>query len=625
MQADVLADGLELLLGRQSLGGKHLTEPGPDDSQLELIAAAALRAPDHGSLTPFRLCVVQGDAKQMLAQLFENYAREQGKDEAGCQMERARALQAPTNIALIAKISSLHDSVPAHEQWMTVGGALMNMLNVVHMLGFAGKMLSGQKTQSPTIQKAFCEPGETLIGWLSIGTPLKQHISKSVKDTATVLSYFQLPASKHLQKCDVGLSEKLSEPGTPQRDLSVDEARALMLDGIDCAVLKESVELERAVDRILAADIVAAVNVPAYDNSAMDGYALNSANLKHGKVKLYIVGTALAGKSFKGRVQLGECIRITTGAVLPSDCDTVIPYEMVSLTSSACIEFDAVVLRAGANCRHAGEDLRQGSRVLPAGRRLRSSDLGLIASVGISKVQVFRPLRVAIFSTGDELCAPGTALTEDHIYDSNRFTLHGLLKRSGHDLMDFGIIPDDPEVIEHTLQQACINCDAVIITGGLSDGQADHTSRITQKMGKVYFHKVAMRPGRPLAFGSVSHLGHSAFIFGLPGNPVAAMISYYFFVDLALQKMNGAAIDLPPFTWLPSHANIKKRVGRTEFQRGVIKMEANGVQSVALTGEQGSGILSSMSNADCIVLLEHDQGEIARGDKVKVIFLEGLI
>jgi molybdopterin molybdotransferase len=625
MQADALADGLELLLGRQSLGGKHLTEPGPDASQLALLAAAALRAPDHGSLTPFRLCVVQGEAKQQLAQLFENYAREQGKDEAGCQLERTRALQAPTTIALIAKISSHHESVPPHEQWITVGGALMNMLNVVHMLGFAGKMLSGQKTQNIAIQNAFCEAGETLIGWLSIGTPLKRHTSTSVRDTTAVLSYFQPPASKHSEMLHAGLSANLSEPGTPQRDLSVDEARALMLDGIDCAVPQETVELERAVDRVLAADIVAAVNVPAYDNSAMDGYALNSADLKHGKVKLHMVGTALAGKSFKGRVQLGECIRITTGAVLPADCDTVIPYEMVSLTSPACIEFDAVVLRAGANCRHAGEDLRQGSMVLPAGRRLRSSDLGLIASVGISKVQVFRPLRVAIFSTGDELCAPGTALTEDHIYDSNRFTLHGLLKRSGHVLVDFGIIPDDPEVIEYTLQQACMNCDAVIITGGLSDGQADHTSRITQKMGKVCFHKVAMRPGRPLAFGSVSHSGHSAFVFGLPGNPVAAMISYYFFVDLALKKMNGAAVNLPPFSWIPSHANIKKRAGRTEFQRGVLKMEPNGVQSVALTGEQGSGILSSMSNADCIVLLDHAQGEIARGDRVKVVFLQGLI
>lgn len=625
MQADALADGIEILLGRQSLGGKYLTEPGPDNSQLELIAAAALRAPDHGALTPFRLCVVQGDARQILAQLFENYAREQGKDEAGCQMERARALQTPTNIALIAKISSLHESIPAHEQWMTVGGALMNMLNVVHMLGFAGKMLSGQKTQSLAIQKAFCEPGETLIGWLSIGTPVKPQTSKSVKDTATVLSYFQLPKSKYLQKCNEGLSEKLNKPVTPQRDLSVDEARALMLDVIDCAVSKETIKLEHAVDRVLAADIVAKVNVPAYDNSAMDGYALNSSDLKMGKVNLHIVGTALAGKSFKGRVQTGECIRITTGAVLPTDCDAVIPYEMVSLTSPTSIEFDAVVLRAGANCRRAGEDLRQGELVLPAGRRLRSSDLGLIASVGISKVQVFQPLRVAIFSTGDELCAPGTALTEDHIYDSNRFTLNGLLKRSGHVLVDFGIIPDDPKVIENTLQQACMNCDAVIITGGLSDGQADHTARITQKMGNVCFHKVAIRPGRPLAFGSVSHLGHSAFVFGLPGNPVAAMISYYFFVDLALKKMSGSAVNLPLFTWLPSHANIKKRAGRTEFQRGVLTMEPNGMQSVALTGEQGSGILSSMSNADCIVLLEQDQGEIARGEKVKVIFLQGLI
>ena len=625
MQAAALADGLELLLSRQSLGGKHLTEPGLNASQLQLLAAAALRSPDHGSLTPFRLCVVQGEAKHQLAQLFENYARDQGKDEAGCQMEKARALQAPTTIALIAKISSNHESIPAHEQWITVGGALMNMLNVIHMLGFAGKMLSGQKTQNLAIQKAFCEDGETLIGWLSIGTPQKKQTPPSSKTMPTVLSYFQPSASEEIQKLDTGFLETQNEQRVPSRDLSVEEARALMLESIDCAASQEIIDLEQAVARVLAEDIVAAVNVPAHDNSAMDGYALNSADLKQGKVKLQIVGTALAGKSFKGHIRLGECIRITTGAVLPAACDTVIPYEMVSLASPASIEFDALVLRSGANCRRAGEDLRQGSLVLTAGRRLRSSDIGLIASVGISKINVFRPLRIAIFSTGDELSAPGTALTEDHIYDSNRFTLHGLLKRSGHESIDFGIIPDDPDVIEHTLQKACLSCDAVIITGGLSDGQADHTSKITQKMGRVCFHKVAMRPGRPLAFGSISHKGHSAFVFGLPGNPVAAMISYYFFVDLALQKMNGADATLPYFSWIPSHTNIKKRAGRTEFQRGVIKMDSNGAQSVALTGEQGSGILNSMSNADCIVLLDHDKGEITRGDLVKVIYLQGLI
>lgn len=433
MQAAALADGLELLLSRQSLGGKHLTEPGLNVSQLQLLAAAALRSPDHGSLTPFRLCVVQGEAKHQLAQLFENYARDQGKDEAGCQMEKARALQAPTTIALIAKISSNHESIPAHEQWITVGGALMNMLNVIHMLGFAGKMLSGQKTQNLAIQKAFCEAGETLIGWLSIGTPQKKQTPPSCKTMPTVLSYFQPSASEEIQKLDAGFLETQNEQRVPSRDLSVEEARALMLESIDCAASQEIIDLKQAVARVLAEDIVAAVNVPAHDNSAMDGYALNSVDLKQGKVKLQIVGTALAGKSFKSHVRLGECIRITTGAVLPAACDTVIPYEMVSLASPGSIEFDALVLRSGANCRRAGEDLRQGSLVLTAGRRLRSSDIGLIASVGISNINVFRPLRVAIFSTGDELSAPGTALTEDRIYDSNRFTLHGLLKRSGHE------------------------------------------------------------------------------------------------------------------------------------------------------------------------------------------------
>jgi len=406
---------------------------------------------------------------------------------------------------------------------------------------------------------------------------------------------------------------------------AVSEARAAILNAVVPVARTEIVQIKAALGRVLADDVHARVNVPPHDNSAMDGFALRGSELKAGKVSLRITGVALAGKAYAGVVGAGECVRIMTGAVMPADCDTVIPHELVGSLAEDRIEFDAIVLRAGANCRYAGEDLKAGAVAVPAGKHLMPADLGLLASIGIAEVAVSRVLRVAFFSTGDELCAPGETLRSGCIYDSNRFTLHGMISRAGHEPLDMGVIPDHPDQIEQALRTACTSADAVVIAGGMSEGDADHTRHMLARLGKVAFHKVAMRPGRPMAFGALDSDGHRVFLFGLPGNPVAAMVSFYFFVAPALEKMAGGQFLPPPVAWVPSAQYIKKRPGRTEFQRGVVESDELGRQIVRITGNQGSGVLRSMSEANCIIVLDHDQAEVKVGEWIKVLYFQGLV
>lgn len=405
----------------------------------------------------------------------------------------------------------------------------------------------------------------------------------------------------------------------------VAEARAAMLAAVRPIAEQENLPIKAALCRVLSEEVRARVNVPPHDNSAMDGFALNGGELKAGKIRLRIVGTALAGKAFTGSVGTGGCVRIMTGAVMPAECDTVIPHELVIAISDDHIEFDAIVLRAGANRRCAGEDVKAGSIAVPIGKRLMPADLGLFASIGIEQVQVTRRLRVAYFSTGDELCAPGEALRPGCIYDSNRFTLHGLIVRAGHEPLDMGVIPDHPEQIEQALRTACTSSDAVVIVGGMSEGDADHTRHMLARLGKIVFHKLAMRPGRPMAFGAIRSEDHEAFLFGLPGNPVAAMVSFYFFVAPALEKMAGGQQTPLSVAWVPSAQTIKKRAGRTEFQRGVVESDELGHQHVRINDNQGSGVLRSMSEANCIIVLDHDQAEVKAGDWVKVLYFHGLV
>ena len=414
-------------------------------------------------------------------------------------------------------------------------------------------------------------------------------------------------------------------PGYDADSLPVLLARQLIDSCIEPVGESETVTIQAALGRVLADDVISFINVPAHDNAAMDGIACRGSDLSLPPVLLRVIGVAYAGRPFAGTVAPGECIRIMTGAVMPAGCDTVVPNELLPSVTDATVVLPENAVRAGDNRRRAGEDLAMGSAAVRQGKILTPADLGLIASLGIGKVRVRRRLRVAYFSTGDELRAPGEPLDEGAVYDSNRHTLHGMLVRMGCEPVDMGIVRDDPAALETALRKACTVADAVITSGGVSAGDADYLRTMMARLGEVLFWKIDMRPGRPMAFGRIASGADRAFLFGLPGNPVATMVSFYFFARDALYRMMGAH---PPET-LPvaviSSQTIRKKPGRTEYQRGVLASDAQGQMRVRITGSQGSGILSSMSEANCMIILDHDQGDVRAGDPVRVIPFHGLI
>ena len=408
--------------------------------------------------------------------------------------------------------------------------------------------------------------------------------------------------------------------------LSVEQAQKIIQQLVSPIYSIEQLAIRQALGRALAADIVSGINVPAHDNSAMDGYALRGSDLpQSGSADLAIIGTTFAGHAFDGHVGQGECVRIMTGGMMPSGSDTVIPQEMTLRSSDSQITLPSGKIQTGDNRRLKGEDLSKGKIALSKGKILRPADLGLLASLGIAEVPVQRRLRVAFFSTGDELRSLGETLDEGCVYDSNRYTLYGMLQRLGCDMIDMGVIKDEPDTLKEAFLSACENADAIITSGGVSVGAADYTKQIMAELGDVGFWTIGMRPGRPMAFGKIHSKGKSAYLFGLPGNPVAVMVTFYFFVRNALLHMMGAESLALPLVRATSTAAIRKRAGRTEYQRGILSVGSNGNLDVAITGSQGSGILRSMSEANCMVVLHHDQENVAAGDAVDVLLFEGLI
>ena len=391
----------------------------------------------------------------------------------------------------------------------------------------------------------------------------------------------------------------------------------------------ESLALRSALGRVLAQDVRSPIDVPAHDNSAMDGFALRSVELLPGAdTVIKVAGTALAGAPFSGAVLAGQGVRIMTGAVMPAGLDTVVPQEFTRTDTDGRIRIPAGTVQAGDNRRLRGEDLAHGEPALQAGRILSPADLGLLASLGQAEVAVRRRLRVAFFSTGDELRSIGQPLDPGCVYDSNRYTLWGMLSRLGVDLIDLGVVRDDPDALRAAFSQAAACADAVITSGGVSVGEADHTKAIMRELGEVLFWTIAMRPGRPMAIGRITapgQDGHSAILFGLPGNPVAVMVTFYAFVRQALLAMSGASAQPMPLLQAVSEAPLRKKPGRTEYQRGIVSQAADGRWQVRITGAQGSGILRSMSQANGMVVLHHSQGDVAAGDLVDVIPFDGLV
>ncbi|HTN28788.1 MAG TPA: gephyrin-like molybdotransferase Glp [Burkholderiales bacterium] len=402
--------------------------------------------------------------------------------------------------------------------------------------------------------------------------------------------------------------------------LHVEKARAAIRACLAPIAVSELVPLRTALGRVLAQDIVPSIDVPGHDNSAMDGYAVRSADLKSdAECVLEEIGTALAGRAYQGSVGAGQCVRVMTGAVLPSGADTIVIQEIVR------IDGKRIAIPPGQkpkqNVRYAGEDLKAGVAVLKSGTLVGPAELGVISSLGIARISVRRRLRVVFFSTGDELSSVGTPLAQGQIYDSNRYTLRGMLSRLGVELLDFGIVRDDPAELEHALRSASLSADAIVTSGGVSVGEADFVRRLMGELGEVLVWKIAMRPGRPMAFGRIGN----AFLFGLPGNPVAVMVTFSQFVREALLVLAGRSGDLAPASFrVPSAAAMRKIPGRTEYQRGILFRE-NGEWRVRTTGQQGSGVLRSMAEANCFIVLEHERGAIAAGDPVSVQPFDGLV
>ena len=400
--------------------------------------------------------------------------------------------------------------------------------------------------------------------------------------------------------------------------MSVEKAKAWIANFLNPIDQKETIHIKDALNRIVAEPIIATMNVPNHDNSAMDGYAINIDLLNdHGPFKLKVTGKLFAGNALDGNIE--GAVRIMTGAIIPSGLNAVIPQEHVDLYEGV-ITFKTKPL-TNQNIRRTGEDIKRGQTVFQNGRFLEPCDLGLLASLGIDSIKVYRKIKVAFFSTGDEIISLGKSLLPGQVYDSNRYSLIGLLKRLDVDMLDFGVIPDDKKAIEDTLLKASNIADIVVTTGGVSVGEADYMKDILKKIGEILFWKISMKPGKPLAYGKIGQCHY----FGLPGNPVSTMVTFYQFVREAILTLSGQTpIPKIPLIKAKLLGPIKKIPGRTEFQRGVYEQDDQGTFKVNPLKDQGSGILRSMSEANCFILLHEDLAHLEKDMWVDIQLFDSL-
>ena len=410
--------------------------------------------------------------------------------------------------------------------------------------------------------------------------------------------------------------------GYDPQALSADGVSAFLSQLVEPVQETQEVGIFEALGRVLARDITSPINVPPHDNSAMDGYAFDSRQMRGGVPQtLEVIGTALAGKAWKGEVVAGQCVKIMTGAIMPAGTDTVVPQEFATVMGTQ-VTLPPDVVQPGDNRRLKGEDLKQGRAALQQGERLLPAACGLVASLGLQTVTVRRRLRVAYFSTGDEILSLGEALREGAVYDSNRYTVWGMLTRLGCEVIDMGVVRDEPTLLEEAFTRAAKTADAIITSGGVSVGEADYTRAMMKKLGDVEFWRIAMRPGRPMAVGRIL----DSVLFGLPGNPVAVMVTFLAFVRPALLQMMGASREAAPLmVQVRSGEAMRKKPGRTEYQRGIVTKAPDGTLAVRTTGNQGSGVLSSMVQANGLIVLHHAQGNVAAGDCVDVMMFEGAV
>ena len=400
--------------------------------------------------------------------------------------------------------------------------------------------------------------------------------------------------------------------------LSVVQGQEKILSLVNTVSEIEACKIENAYGRVLAEHIVSPVNVPQYTNSAMDGYAIRSDDVDRDSYQ--VVAEVMAGHAYDQPLEVGQAVKIMTGAPTPRNGDTVVMREQ-AIQEGDKVTFNGANIKAGQNVRQAGEDLAIGSDVFTAGTRLASPEMGMVASLGFGEANVFRKLKVAVFSTGDEVQAPGTEQKANSIYDSNRFTIMGMLKKLGCEILDFGILEDNEQLMIEALENASVQADVVMTSGGVSVGDADYIKLALDKLGQIDFWRINMRPGRPLAFGQINNKP----FFGLPGNPVAVMVSFINFVEPALRKMQGEQGWKPLKVNAIATENLRSRQGRTEFSRGVYELDATGRLTVRTTGKQGSGILRSMSEANCLIEISPAIDTVKAGESVTIIPLQGRI
>ncbi|TNZ71894.1 bifunctional molybdopterin-guanine dinucleotide biosynthesis protein MobB/molybdopterin molybdotransferase MoeA [Vibrio parahaemolyticus] len=428
-----------------------------------------------------------------------------------------------------------------------------------------------------------------------------------------VLQYVQEAKAPKSKEKDAACCDTLSPAF-----LSVVQGQEKILSLVNTVSEIEACKIENAYGRVLAEDIISPVNVPQYTNSAMDGYAIRSDDVDRDSYQ--VVAEVMAGHAYDQPLEVGQAVKIMTGAPTPRNGDTVVMREQSSQEGDK-VTFNGANIKAGQNVRQAGEDLAIGSDVFTAGTRLASPEMGMIASLGFGEANVFRKLKVAVFSTGDEVQAPGTEQKANSIYDSNRFTIMGMLEKLGCEILDFGILEDNEQLMIEALENASAQADVVMTSGGVSVGDADYIKLALDKLGQIDFWRINMRPGRPLAFGQINNKP----FFGLPGNPVAVMVSFINFVEPALRKMQGEQGWEPLKVNAIATENLRSRQGRTEFSRGIYELDNTGRLTVRTTGKQGSGILRSMSEANCLIEISPAIDTVKAGESVTIIPLQGRI
>ena len=494
-----------------------------------------------------------------------------------------------------------------------------NAIDLILVEGFKHETLPKIEIHRPALGNPLLFPNDPQIIAIASDTPLDlanaQITQLDLQQASTIAAFIleQVVGQKSQTATEINTAPSCADAREPF-SLSLAEAQTRIMAAITPikTVIKQSLRL--ALGQVLAENVISPINVPAHTNSAMDGYALAGADLPTDAMKsLSIAGTAFAGHPFETECPADSCIRIMTGAPMPLGTDTVVMQEHTELVDASTVRI-GTGHKQGQNVRLQGEDIAQGQTILEAGRRLIPADLGLLASLGIAEVKVYRAPRVAFFSTGDELRSIGEPLDKGCVYDSNRYTLFGMLKNLGLDIVDLGVVKDQPEALQAAFKMAAESADVVITSGGVSVGEADYTKHILDQLGEIDFWKIAIKPGRPLAFGK---LGETLF-FGLPGNPVAVMVTFQQIVQPALLYLAGETDYQPLVVQARSAQKLTKKPGRTEFLRAIYEQDPASGLIVCTTGAQGSGILMSMSRANCYLILDEDNAGVEQGDWVKV-------